>query len=507
MNPSRPSFEPGRRWRTTLKVIISSMALLLIVGLLNYLAVTRKVWRFDLSGGRAEPLSALTLQILAAQTNDIKVTVLFDPEDDLYPHVDALLREYAAASPFIRIQTIDYLRNPGLGLQASARYKLGAGAKDLIVFDAGDRHRVVTSGELSVYNPDDTRSMMSGKDREIRRTGFSGEYHFTTALAALLDQGETKACYLLGHGEHPPDSQDKGMGYAEFLKQLKSEKNLTVETVKLAAATNQIPTDCQLLIIAGPTASLLGVELAKIEAFLLRGGRLLVLLHPYAVEKPSGLEELLRRWGIGAPPVYAGDDQFTSYTKLDVISQTFGSHPLMAPLRRTGGALYFPLPRVVAPMPQNQMAADAPKTDILVSTSEHGLTRSNIKGGNASFDPAKDTRNSPIPIAVAAEKGGVSGVAAGRGSTRIVVIGDSTMLANETLDEPRDLAGNRDFAGLVVSWLLDRPQSLAIGPRRIREYRLNLTARQQGILHWTLVGGLPGGILLVGLGVWFRRRA
>lgn len=507
MNPSRPSFEPGRGLRTTFNVVVSSLALLVIVGLLNYLAVTRKVWRLNLSARRTEALSPLTRQILAAQTNEIKITVLFDPENDLYAHVDALLREYSVLCPLLKIQTIDYLRNPGAGLQAAARYKLGSGAKDLVVFDAGGRHRVVSSAELSVYNPDDTQALMAGKDREIRRTGFSGEYHFTTALSALLDVGETKAGYITGHGEHPPDGQDKGVGYSQFLTLLRTEKNLTVDTVQLSAATNQIPTDIQLLILAGPTTPLLPVELAKVEAFLQRGGRLLVLLHPYAVERPSGLEELLRRWGIGAPAAYAGDEQFTTITKLDVISQTFGSHPLMAPLRRTGGALYFPLPRVVAPMPPNQMPADAPKADILVTTSEHGMTRSNVRGGNAAFDPARDTKNTTVPVAVAAEKGGVSGVAASRGTTRIVVIGDSTMMANETLDEPRDVAGNRDFAGLVVSWLLDRPQSLAIGPRRIQEYRLNLTANQQGILRWSLVAGLPGSILLVGLVVWFRRRA
>ena len=507
MNPSRTSFEPGRRLRTTLNVVISASALLVIVSLLNFLAVTRQVWRIDLSSARSEPLSTLTLQILAAQTNEVKVTVLFDPENDLYPHVMALLREYSAKSPLIQIRTVDYLRDPSSGLTASKQYQLGAGARDLIVFESDGRHRVVTAGELSVYNPDDTRSLMSGEEREIRRTGFSGEYHFTAALAALQDAAQTKAYYLLGHGEHPPDSQDKSVGYSEFMELLRGQKNLTVETLRLAAATNQIPPDAQLLILAGPTSPLLPNELAKIDAYLQRGGRMLVLLHPYAVEKPSGLEDLLKRWGILAPPAYAGDEQFSSYTKLDVISQNFDQHPLVTPLRRSGGAVYFPLPRVVGPIPPNQMPADAPKADVLVKTSTGGFTWSNVQGGNAAYDPAKDIKGDEIPLAVAVEKGGVSGVAAGRGTTRIVVIGDSTMMGNETLDKPQDLAGNRDFANLTVGWLLDRPQSLAIGPRKIREYRLTLTAREQQVMRWTLLVGLPGTILMMGLVVWFRRRS
>jgi hypothetical protein len=81
------------------------------------------------------------------------------------------------------------------------------------------------------------------------------------------------------------------------------------------------------------------------------------------------------------------------------------------------------------------------------------------------------------------------------------------MFANETLGKPVQPAGNREFGGLVVSWLLDRPQSLAIGPRPIREYRLSLTDRQQRVLRWTLIAAIPGAILLVGLVVWVRRRA
>ena len=149
---------------------------------------------------------------------------------------------------------------------------------------------------------------------------------------------------------------------------------------------------------------------------------------------------------------------------------------------------------------------DAAQT--LVETSrEGGFTRSVVKNGNAGFDPALDRKGVPVPLAVAAEKGGVAGIAAGRGTTRIVAIGDSTMFANASLAKPSETANNHDFANLAVGWLLDRPQSLAIGPKPIREYQLHLTERQVRGLRWTLLGGLPGGVLLVGFAVWLRRRS
>jgi hypothetical protein len=501
--PDQPSFVPARRFTTALSVAVSVVAALGITIALNYLAVTRQVWRRDFSDSGARPLSPLTLQTLAGLTNDVKVTVLFRSDSALFPHVDRLLREYATRQPRVGVQYIDYLRSPGAAELAKVRYKLGTAASDLVVFESGGRQFVVNAADLTIYNDQDLKALMGGQPVEIRRAGFRGEERFTAAVASVSEGVVFRAAYLQGHGEHPGDSDEAIMGYANFNRLLVSERNLQIQPLKLAGTTNELPADCQLLIIAGPTAPFLIQELAQIEAFLQRGGRLLVLLHPHAVARQTGLENLLAKWAIVCPPMYAGDEQLTSYTKLDVISKSFGAHALMAPLRREEGALYFPLPRVVAPMPPDRLPADAPKADVLVLTSAQGLTKSRVSEGDAAFDPIRDQRNLSVPLAVAAEKGGVAGVATGRGATRLVVIGDSTMFGNKTLDD----ANNRDFAGLCVSWLLDRPQALAIGPKPINEYRLNLTEKQLRMLRWTLIGALPGGVLTLGWLVWLRRRS
>jgi hypothetical protein len=68
---------------------------------------------------------------------------------------------------------------------------------------------------------------------------------------------------------------------------------------------------------------------------------------------------------------------------------------------------------------------------------------------------------------VAVEKGAIKNVITERGTSRIVVVGDSIFLANHQMDS----AANRDFAGYAVNWLLDRPHLLeGLGPRPITEY-------------------------------------
>ena len=56
----------------------------------------------------------------------------------------------------------------------------------------------------------------------------------------------------------------------------------------------------------------------------------------------------------------------------------------------------------------------------------------------------------------AVEQNPVAGTAAPRGTTRIVVAGDSYFLDNQIIEA----AANRDFFNYTVNWLLDRQELL-----------------------------------------------
>lgn len=502
----RPSFTPGRKWKAVADAVLGCAALLVIVVLVNYLSATRGVWRHELGAGAQAELSPLTLQTLAALTNEVKVTVLFAKESGLRQHVDALLRQYAAQSPRISLRFVDPVKNPEISILIRDQYKLGSRSGQAIVFDYGSgNYRVVGESELSVYRQEDVRSLVSGHETEVHRSGFLGELRFTAALAALTEGAELQAVYINNHGEHRFDSEDSNSGYAGFGRLLTKEKNLILHSLNLA--TNEIPDTCRLAILAGPEGLILPGELAKLDRFLKRGGSLLVLLNPSVVDKEIGLDTWLRHWSVGIAPAFAGDTNASFNHDLDLDSGNFGSHPITTPLKRNNGVLYFPLPRVVVPIPTEGLGPDAPKAELLAATSDSGMTMSDVRDSRIGFDPVRDRKNWQVPLAVAVEKGGVAGVAAGRGTARLVVIGASYMFANNALEQPMNRAGNHEFAALCVSWLLDRPQSLVIGPRPLREWKVNLTNSQWRVLKWTLYGGLPGAAVLAGFVVWLRGRA
>jgi ABC-type uncharacterized transport system involved in gliding motility auxiliary subunit len=106
-------------------------------------------------------------------------------------------------------------------------------------------------------------------------------------------------------------------------------------------------------------------------------------------------------------------------------------------------------------------------------------------------------------VAVAVERAPAKGVVVERGSTRLVVAGDSIFLGNQMIES----LGNRDLAVAAVSWLLDRSSLLeGIGPRPVKEYRLVMSAAELTQVQWLLLGALPAGVLGLGGLAWLRQR-
>jgi hypothetical protein len=155
-------------------------------------------------------------------------------------------------------------------------------------------------------------------------------------------------------------------------------------------------------------------------------------------------------------------------------------------------SLQMVLPRPVLKVNLAKPPANAPEV------TELALTGSQATLAVDRSEPARS-----YSLIAAAEQKPVPGVASPRGTTRLIVAGDSVFLGNYYIEG----GGNRDFLNGAVNWLLDRPQLLdGIGPRPVTEFRLLLTKHQQQQLRWLLLGALPGGVLFFGWLVWLVRR-
>jgi hypothetical protein len=500
MDSTKPSFSAKRRWLIWFNTIVGVVAVLAIIAMANYLA-SGYFKRFQVGANSATALSPQTISLLQ-RTNKIDVTIFFDQQGDeeIYSLVSALLKQYSYADPNITIQTIDYTRSPGKAAALLARYKLSnLKDKNFVVFDSGGKSKIILGNELYDY---DINSILSGQSKTVRRNAFKGELLFSSAIFAVTDPHQAKAYFVFGQGENDPENlQDHG--YSKFASILKDEANVDWEKISLAA--RDIPDDCQLLIVAGPSkARFSDAELAKMEAYLKQGRRMLVLLNNSANGADSGIEKVLAKWNV-AVTAYALEDPRFTLDGTDLIpAQVNGEHPIFKAIASEGLQIYLVAPRIVFYKPQPASpTADVPQVETLAATSTNAVGRFKIY--NAKGELEAHEQHGTFPLVLAVERGSIKNVNTERGVTRILVLGDSDCFDNQNIDT----LANHFFANAAISWLTDRPQLLlaGIGPRPIKEYKLVLTKDQMQKLKWILLAGMPGAVLLFGGLVWMRRRS
>ena len=482
---SQPSFSPGRRWKIGFDVVVRTLLVLAVAVMVNYLGA-KFYGRFYLSSQTRVKLSPRSLGVVRSITNQIAVTVYYDKTDDAYPTIIALLNEYRSANPNISVKTVDYLRDAGAAEKIKEQYKLSsAKAKDLVIFDCGGHVKVVNGDALTQVK---LEQVPSATDREFRRkpVAFNGEMMFTAMLLAVENPRPLKAYFLQGHGE--PLLSDSGETDYQKFGAVLAENYIATEPLQLLG-DDAVPDDCNLLIIAGPRTAFSEVELQKIDQYLAQGGRLFMLFNYFSIKHPTGLEPILARWGVNVIADVVQDPKNT-INRQDVYTFNFSSHPAVNPLTQL--AIDLVLPRPVSRVDWQNPPADAPKVDELAFSGPD----STLAG-----DPAAAPRSYPLMAAV--EQKTIPGVANTRGTTRMIVVGDSFFLGNTLIES----GANRDFAGYAVNWLLDRTVLLeGIGPRPVTEFRLTMTRDQQKSVRWLLLGALPGGVLAFGWLVWLVRR-
>jgi hypothetical protein len=482
---SQPSFSPGRRWKIGFDVAVRTALVLAVVVMVNYLGA-RFFGRYYLSSQTRVKLSSQTLEILKSITNHVEVTLYYDKSDNAYPTIVALLGEYQAANSRLSVRTVDYVRDAGEAQKIKEQYKLNSPTdKNLVIFDCEKRVKIQSGDALTEVK---LEPVANPKEREYRRKpiAFNGEQAFTSMLLAVTTAKPFRAYFLQGHGE-PSLSDSDNFGFLKFGSIL-AQNYVAVTNLELSG-DGGIPMDCNLLIIAAPTAPLPDPELQKIEEYLKQGGRLLALFNYSSRNRPTGLEPILQRWGVNVIADEVKDPNNT-ITGQDIRVRNFSEHPVVNPLAQM--SLQMILPRPVERVPWQNPPASAPQVEEIAFSSD----QSTLAG--ASAEPPRS-----YPLIAAVEQKPVAGVANARGNARLLVAGDSIFLGNFYIEG----GANRDFVGYAVNWLLDRTTLLkGIGPRPVKEYRLWMTTTQQRNVRWLLLGALPGAVLLFGCLVWLARR-
>jgi ABC-type uncharacterized transport system involved in gliding motility auxiliary subunit len=460
--------------------LVSIVVFLAILVAINYLS-TRQNKRWDLTANQVYSLSDQTIRILRELKEPVTLTV-FERVDRQDVHRDRL-DEYRYYSSQVRTEFVDPDREPTRATEAKIE-----SLPTVLVQYQGRTERVTSTNEQDLTN---------GLIKAI--TGQTRKVYFTQ-----------------GHGEKDTASSDR-TGYSTIGQAL-TQDNFGVDSLVLITAKT-VPDDATIVVIAGPTTDFFPPEIEALNAYVAKGGKVMVLLDP--ITKPGAAYPLLTKfladWGITAGNDVvldaSGMGQMLGTDASVPVAAQYPNHPITQGFRVITA---YPMARSMTPI---EGGAGGRTAQPLVTTGAQSWAEADIASlssgqGQVAFNADKGDRQGPITMAVAVSAPATVTPPAPSGNaspdaeppptpeTRIVAVGDSDFAANLAIG----IQGNRDLFMNALNWLSQQENLIALRPRQPEDHRLTLTADQQNSIMLLSLFIIPGLVFATGVYTWWRRR-
>jgi ABC-type uncharacterized transport system involved in gliding motility auxiliary subunit len=447
--------QAGRRLRLEVLVQNGLFVALLVaaVGLVAYLAREYRVEK-DLTLSTRNTISPAAAEVLLRLKGPVKVVSYASPQDARLGNLRRATREFLAsyqrAKPDIELEFVDPRADPKRAAAAGIR----------------------VNGEMVVeYN-----------ERSAHLTELS-ETAFVNLIMRLARSGERLALALEGHGERRLTgiaNQDMG----EFGSQLQA-KGFKVAPLNLALA-QEVPANASVLVIASPQTDLLPAEVAKIRAYVARGGNLLWLVD---AEPLRGLQPVAEALGLVLSPGVVIDPEAAGVSRSPAmaVGAGYGRHPVTSGFRLQ---TLFPFARQIGTIESAGWRATP-----LVDVAPRGWVETGRLDANIAFDKGRDVPG-PVTVAVALER------TVEDRPQRVVVVGSGHFLSNTFLGS----GGNLDLGMNIVNWLAGDDALIALQPRPTLDATLDFSRTALYSIALVFLIGVPLALALTGATVWWRRR-
>ncbi|WP_017295642.1 GldG family protein [Geminocystis herdmanii] len=503
-----------RSTEVTVNAIISTVTLLFILGLVNFLGL-RYSLKFDLTENQLYTLSPQSQQLVKNLNQPMTVYVFDSPSNDFDRK---LLKDYARKNNLFQYQFVD----PQVSINLAQKFnvtRLGD-----VYLESGDRKQLVQT-----VSP---QSRLS-------------EVKLTNAIAKIQQTSQPIIYILQGHGEPSIEAGQNSISQAVTTL---TDKGYIVYPLTLATSP-LIPPDADVLIINNPEKELLQGEIKVIEKYLEDGGNLLVM---YNAQTNVNLDPILQQWGVkfddrlvvdasGAGEVFGLGPSVT-------IVVEYGNHPITQDFNN--GITLFPWARAIItdsreniittpllitnsqswgennpegetveldttvdlPGPLNIGVALAKKNPLRDASQpqEDTLNKENDKlelnNDLPSLEPKKEDQESDLPsppTIKTPQETTLDVVKQDKPSeTRMVVIGNGNFATDGWFQQQL----NGDLFVNTVAWLGNQDdRTLSISPKEATNRRINLSGFQASLITWLAIIIIPALGFTVSIVTWWQR--
>ena len=415
--------------------------------------------RWDVTEDRQRTLSPETIQALQTLPEPVYATAFYSIRLNTQTASDLMEDFKANSNGNFDYQFMDPDSNPVLVNQ------LGITGDGKILLQMGEQQEIVT---------------------------YASESELTNGLVRLLNPDKPALYFLTGDGEH--DTENAGEGAYTRVRQVLESKNYVVNTLNLQA-TNVIPNDARLIIIAGPLVPLTENSVGLIQAYMKNGGSLIILDNPTPLtnygDQPDTLAGYLTSdWGITLNDDIVADPNSPSSPFFAVAAQ-YAFHPITDKMQ--GIAAIFPFSRSIT---VNTGNTNATPTELVFTLDQAwGETDFDAIEQQQILEQNDEDLPGPMVLAAAAED-----ILAG---SRVVVFGSSSFAQ----DDYFDFSGNGDMLINAIDWATEQESLIGITKNEATTRTFTPPGSLQFILTIvSVVCVIPLAIIAAGVYAWVMRR-
>lgn len=451
-----------------------------------------------------------TINITKSLSEPLKVLLFFPSGNAVKDEVVTYFANLSSASGKVQVEEYDRYVSADL----AAKYKVN---KDGVI--------VMIRGEKSETLEVDTNFASARKSRRGSNTLRNLDREVNTRLMKLI-RDRRKAYLTIGHGEiNDPNSVDpafKGkvrQRQTQVFRRRLGDLGYEIKNLGLIDLARDVPEDATLVVLLAPTQQLQPAELAALDRYLGKGGRVLFALDPQGEATLGSLEgrlgvrfdrsgsitddrSFLPQRGNVSDRRFALTTQFSAHASTTALSRTIESGlPLV-----DSGALFD------ADFTGESAQGEKPKKTFVIRSMETSwLDRNNnFQVDDKATDPALLEKRDRYNVAAAIEGNKVKGAdGQEKDGFRALVYADVDLFADAVMDAGfgqralvmiggplledavRWLGGEEIFAGETISED-DKP--------------IKHTRSQDNVWFLLIIVGLPLGVLGVGLFFTLGRR-
>lgn len=445
------------------------LAILVAVNVL-FSVLPSKYTQFDIS---AAQLYSLTSDTKVVATNlDKDVTIYWIAQAGQESTVlDKLLDRYQDLSDHITVVKKDPDTYPTFAQQ----YTDETVVNNSLVVECGDKNRYISYDDI--YKVDTTSYYTTGSVSQ----SFDGEGQITSAIDYVVSDELPKIYLLSGHGE--------GALSDTFSDELTRSNYETVSDFSLLNV-DEIPEDCDTLLINAPTSDISKEELTMLRSYVQGGGKLMVLSGPQKSTALTNLDSLLVDYDVTITEgvVVDTDRDHYAFTAPYVLMPDIESSNITDPLTEASS-------HVIVPIAQGLTVGSGSGATALLTTSDDAVSKA---AGYAmtTYDKEDGDTDGPFTLAVSIEDSAAGG--------KIVWVSTDYLL--DDMYNSYSSGVNLDFVMNSLSWMIGENDAVSIRAKSLNNSYLTISSSSATVLKVVMMGVIPACFLLLGIDELLRRR-